>query len=97
VRPFAELIRGKPALEGLDALRYVPNRGARMVEKVLRSAMANAEDRGVRNVDTLRIGEARVDDGPMFKRMHARARGMSYLIRRRFAHIHVGIEGPEAL
>jgi large subunit ribosomal protein L22 len=68
-----------------------------MVEKVLRSAMANAEDRGVRNVDTLRIGEARVDDGPMFKRMHARARGMSYLIRRRFAHIHVGIEGPEAL
>lgn len=68
-----------------------------MVEKVLRSAMANAEDRGARNVDGMRIGEARVDDGPMFKRMMPRARGMSYIIRRRFAHIHVGIEGPDAI
>ena len=95
VRPFAELIRGKPAAQGLDALRYIPNRGARMLEKVLKSAMANAEDRGARNVDRLKIVEARVDDGPMFKRLQPRARGMAYLIRRRFAHIHVGIEGGE--
>ena len=74
----------------------MPNRGARMLEKVLRSAMANAEDRGARNVEHLLITEARVDGGPMFKRLHARARGMAYLIRRRFSHIHVSIDGPQA-
>ena len=95
VRPWADLIRGRSAADGLNALRYVPNRGARMVEKVLRSAMANAEDRGARNVDDLRISEARVDDGPMFKRLHPRARGMAYLIRRKFSHIHVGVGSKE--
>ena len=69
VRPFADLIRGKTAQEGLDALRYVPNRGARFLEKVLKSAMANAEHRSVRNVEHLIISEARVDGGPMYKRI----------------------------
>lgn len=92
VRPFATLIRGKQAAEGLQLLRYVPNRGARMLEKVLKSAMANAEDQGARNVDRMIISDARVDNGPMFKRMQPRARGMSFIIRRRFAHIHVAID-----
>ncbi|MFM7057658.1 MAG: 50S ribosomal protein L22 [Planctomycetota bacterium] len=95
VRPFADLIRGKTAEAGLLALRYEPSRGARFLEKVLKSALANAEDRGVRNPQRLRIAEARVDGGPMFKRVHARARGMANLIRRRSAHIHVAIEAPE--
>jgi len=89
VRPFATLIRGKPAQEGLNLLRFVPNRGARMLEKVLKSAMANAEDRGARSVESLPITEARVNNGPMFKRMQPRSRGMAFIIRRRFAHIHV--------
>ncbi|MEI7698219.1 MAG: 50S ribosomal protein L22 [Planctomycetia bacterium] len=95
VRPFADLIRGKTAGQGLHALAYEPNRGARFLEKVLRSAIANAEDRGVRNPDRLKISEARVDGGPMFKRVHARARGMANLIRRRTAHIHVSVDAPE--
>lgn len=95
VRPFADLIRGMSAADGLNALRYVPNRGARMIEKVLRSAMANAADRKVRNVDRLKIVVARVDGGPMFKRIRPRARGTAFTIRRRFAHIHVAIEAPE--
>jgi large subunit ribosomal protein L22 len=66
-----------------------------MLEKVLKSAAANAEDRGARNVDNLIIKDARVDLGPMFKRIRPMSRGMAYLIRRRFAHIHVGIEAPE--
>lgn len=94
VRPWADLIRGRRAADGLEALRYVPNRGARMLEKVLKSAIANAEDRGARNADRLTILEARVDDGPMFKRMMPRARGQSFLILRRFSHIIVGIERP---
>jgi large subunit ribosomal protein L22 len=96
VRPFADLVRGLSVQDGLNALRYHPNRGARVLEKVLQSAAANAEDRGARNVDNLLIAEARVDGGPMFKRLRPRARGMAHLIRRRFAHVHIAIEVPEA-
>ncbi|MBW3541602.1 MAG: 50S ribosomal protein L22 [Planctomycetes bacterium] len=95
VRPFADMIRGKSALEGMHALRYLPNRGARFLESVLKSAMANAETKNARNVDRLKIVEVRVDGGPMFKRIQPRARGMAYIIRRRTAHIHVGLEVPE--
>ena len=95
VRRFADLIRGKSASDGLEALRYLPNRGARMLEQVLKSAMANAETKGARNVDRLRIVDARVDPGPMFKRIRPRARGMAFLIKRRSSHIHVAVEAPE--
>lgn len=92
---FAELIRGMSAEDGMDQLRYVPNRGARMLAKVLRSAMANAETRGARNVDRLRIVEARVDGGPMFKRIRPRARGMAFEIKKRTSHLHIGLDAPE--
>jgi len=95
VRPFADLIRGKPVARGLDELRYQPNRAARVLEKVLQSAMANAEDKGTRNAANLTVVEARVDDGPMFKRIQPRARGMAFLIRRRFSHIHVALDAPD--
>jgi len=91
VRPFADMIRGRTAQEGKDLLRYVPNRGAAMLLKVLESATANAQDRGARDVDRFPITVSQVDEGPMFKRLHPRARGMAYLIRRRFAHITVGV------
>ncbi len=95
VRPFAELIRGMTATEALNALRFKPNRGARFLEKVLKSAVANAEDKGARNVDSLKIVESRVDGGPMIKRIQPRARGMAFLIRKRMSHIHVAVDAPE--
>lgn len=95
VRPFADLIRGMSVQEGIEALKYIPNRGARFLEKVLKSAAANAEDRGARNVDNLPIVDARVDGGPMFKRIQPRSRGQAFMIRRRFAHISVSINAPE--
>ncbi|MFN9374051.1 MAG: 50S ribosomal protein L22 [Planctomycetaceae bacterium] len=91
VRPFADLIRGRRVDEAILLLKYEPNRGARFLEKVLSSAVANAEDRGARNVDRMTVVDARVDGGPMFKRVLPRARGMAYMIRRRFAHIQVAI------
>jgi large subunit ribosomal protein L22 len=90
------MIRGMSVQDGLNALKYEHNRGARLLEKVLQSAAANAEDRGARNVERLTISDARVDGGPMFKRLRPRARGMAFMIRRRFAHIHVGIDVPDA-
>jgi large subunit ribosomal protein L22 len=58
---------------------------------VLKSAMANAEDRGVRDVGDLVVADARGDGGPMFKRLMPRARGMAYQIRRRSCHITIGL------
>ncbi|MFO1091905.1 MAG: 50S ribosomal protein L22 [Planctomycetaceae bacterium] len=95
VRPFADLIRGMSVEDALNALKYQPNRGARFIEKVLKSAQANAEDRGARNVERMTITDARADGGPMMKRIRPMSRGMAFTIRRRFAHIHVGIDVPE--
>lgn len=99
VRPLADLIRGRFADEALEILRYQPQRGARMFEKVIKSALGNAQDpdnpahRGRNiNVDDLVVSQAYVNGGPMFKRIRPRARGMAYLIRKRFAHIHVVLE-----
>ena len=91
LRPLLDLIRGHFADDALDVLKYMPHRGARMIEQVLKSAMANAEDKGVRNVGELVIVDARGDGGPMFKRLMPRARGMAYMIRRRTAHVCVGL------
>jgi large subunit ribosomal protein L22 len=91
VRPLLDLIRGHYADDALDVLKYMPQRGARMVETVLKSAMANAEDKGIRNVGELIVMDARGEGGPMFKRLMPRARGMAYLIRRRTAHIVIGL------
>jgi large subunit ribosomal protein L22 len=91
VRPFAALIRGKSVDEALQLLRFEPNRGARLVEQVLKSAMGNAEERGARDPEDLIVTESRIDDGPMFKRIMPRARGTAYMILRRMCHVHVAI------
>jgi large subunit ribosomal protein L22 len=91
VRPLLDLIRGHFADDALDMLKYMPHRGARLIEQVLKSAMANAEDKGIRNVGELIVVDAHGDGGPMFKRLMPRARGMAYLIRRRSSHVSIGL------
>ena len=102
VRPLADLVRGKFANEAINILKYQPNRGARMLEKVLLSAVGNAQDpeqNGGRsfNPEDLVVVEAKVDGGPMFKRIRPRARGMAFGILRRSAHITVELELLEDL
>ncbi|NUQ63748.1 MAG: 50S ribosomal protein L22 [Pirellulales bacterium] len=92
VRPLADLIRGKFADDALDILRYQPQRGARMLEKVIKSALANAEDRRAPNLGDLMVVDVQVDAGPMFKRMRPHARGMASIIKKRMSHIHVALE-----
>jgi len=92
VRLMADLVRGKSADEALELLRFQPHRGARMLEKVIRSALANAEDRRAPHLDELILTDVRVDGGPMFKRMMPRARGMASIIKRRMSHIRVTLE-----
>lgn len=97
VRRLADMIRGKFADEALDILKYQPQRGARLLEKVLQSALGNAQDpdqnpgRTVR-ADSLVVVDARIDGGPMFKRIRPVSRGMAYGIKRRSSHIKVILE-----
>jgi len=92
IRPIAALIRGKTADEAIEALKFLPNRGARLLEAVLKSAVGNAEDRGSRDLDGLLVVESRVDGGPIMKRFQPRARGMAYPIKKRFSHIVVAVD-----
>ena len=89
IRPYATLIRGRVADEALELLRFLPNKSARLLEAVLKSALGNAEDRGARNIDDLVITESRVDGGPILKRHMPRARGTAYPIKRRYSHIRI--------
>jgi large subunit ribosomal protein L22 len=91
IRPFASLIRGRAADEALELLRFYPNKAARLLEEVLKSALGNAEDRGARDVDELVVTESRVDGGPMMKRIQPRARGSAYPIKRRYAHVIISV------
>ena len=95
VRPLADLVRNQTVEDALNALRFLPNRGARMLEQVIVSAQTNASEHAA-HPGGLKITEARVDGGPMFKRIRPRARGMAFVIRKRQCHIHVGIDVPEA-
>ena len=100
VRLVADLVRGMYADEALDTLKYQPQRGARMLEKVIKSAVGNAQDPDQNQGTSLRIEElvltdVRIDAGPMFKRIQPRARGMAFVIRRRMSHIHVAVDAPE--
>ena len=99
VRPLADMVRGKFADEALDILKFQPHRGARMLEKVIKSALGNAQDpdnpankgKNVR-VENLVVGHVTVDGGPMFKRIQPRARGMAFVIKKRMSHINVMLE-----
>jgi large subunit ribosomal protein L22 len=95
IRPLATLIRGRPADEALELLRFLPNKGARLLESVIKSAVGNAEDRGARDAAELIVAESRVDGGPILKRHQPRARGTAYPIKRRYAHIHIVLADEE--
>jgi large subunit ribosomal protein L22 len=91
IRPFASLIRGRTADEALEMLRFLPNKSARLLEQVLKSALGNAEDRGARDIEDLVVIESRVDGGPIMKRIQPRARGQAFMIKRRYSHIHISV------
>jgi large subunit ribosomal protein L22 len=92
VRPIADMIRGKKVDEAMAILKYQPQRGARLLEKVLQSAVGNADDRRAPNLGGLRVVDARIDGGPMVKRVRPGARGMAHVIHKRMAHIKISIE-----
>ena len=90
-RLMIDLIRGRDVQDALNVLKFMPNRAAPMIAKVLTSAVANADEQEA-DVDRLFVSEARVDEGPTMKRFHPKDRGRAHSILKRTSHICVAVE-----
>jgi len=86
-RRVIDLVRYKNAGDALIFLKFMPYRGARFVEKILKSAMANAGQKKAVNPEEMKIVQAFVDQGPVMKRVEPRAMGRANVIRKRTSHI----------
>jgi large subunit ribosomal protein L22 len=94
-RQAVDQIRGKSVAEARATLMFANRGAARLVAKVLDSAVANAENNGNMVADQLYVKEARVDEGPTMKRWQFRAMGRVNRIRKRTSHIMVAVEQRE--
>jgi large subunit ribosomal protein L22 len=91
-RLVLDQIRGKSVGDALATLEYTPRAAARLIEKVLRSAVANAEhNHQVRNLDDLRVVRAVADGGPSLKRVQPRAMGRAFFIKHRTSHLTIAV------
>jgi len=95
-RLVMDMVRGKDINEALSVLRFTPKHAARVVEKVLRSAMANAQqNHGVKDIDFLFVKRAYADNGPTMKRFRQRAMGRATPIKKRTSHLTIILEEKE--
>lgn len=92
VRIVLDLIRGKNVAEAFAILKFTPKAGAEVVEKVLRSAVANAENNFDMDVDKLFVKAAFADQGPTLKRIHPRSRGQAFKILKRTSHVTIVVD-----
>ena len=90
-RLVIDLIRGKPVDEAMSTLKFSDRRASVLIDQVLRSAVANADEREA-NVEKLYVKEATVDPGPVMQRWQAKDRGRAHPINKRFSHIIVTVE-----
>jgi large subunit ribosomal protein L22 len=92
IRLVVDLIRGKNVSEALTILRFTKKRASKNVEKVLKSAIANAEQKAEgTDVDSLVVSQAYVNEGPRMKRMRPAPMGRAYRIQRRMSHISIHV------
>ena len=89
VREVTREIQGLPVSAALDVLAFTPKKAAFLINKTLKSAIANAENNANLKVDGLVVKEAVVGEGPTMKRMMARARGSGSRILKRSSHIRI--------
>ena len=92
VRIVIDLIRGKNVVESLAVLKNTPKVASDVIYKVLKSAIANAENNYDMNSDALFVSAAFVDQGPTMKRVHPRSRGQAFKILKRSSHVTVVVK-----
>ncbi|MBQ7257687.1 MAG: 50S ribosomal protein L22 [Abditibacteriota bacterium] len=94
-RLVIDVIRGKRVDEALAMLKFTPNKAARLIEKVVQSAAANAENNHNMDAKNLKIALAMVDGGPLMKRLRYAPQGRGYRMLKRLSHITIGVEECE--
>jgi large subunit ribosomal protein L22 len=91
-RLVADLVRGNDVESALNTLRFMPKKAARILRKLIESAVANANQNEAIDVDTLYVKKIFVDGGPMLKRIRPRAMGRATKILKRSSHITVVLD-----
>jgi len=90
-RLMADLIRGKPVEQALNTLQFAPQKSAKILRKVLESAIANAEHNDGADVDELKVTTVHVEKGASLRRFDARAKGRGVRIEKQTCHIFVTV------
>jgi large subunit ribosomal protein L22 len=94
-RLVADLVRGLPVEKALNVLAFSPKKGARIIKKVLESAIANAEHNDGADIDELKVKRIYVEQGMPMKRFHARAKGRGNRVLKHSCHIFVTVGDEE--
>jgi large subunit ribosomal protein L22 len=94
-RLLMDLVRGRDVDDAITLLRFSKQRASGMIEKVIRSAVANANERDVAPRGTLFVAQAWVDPGPIMKRFQPKDRGKAYPIKKRTSHLMVTLDQKE--
>lgn len=95
VRLVADLVRGKSAAEAIATLGALPKRASLPIEKLVRSAIANAKQAGESQPEAMVISSIEVNEGTVLKRFMPRARGSAAQILKRSSHINLTLSAPE--
>lgn len=90
-RLVADTIRGKSVDDALRMLTFTPKKSARLVKKVLESAIANAEHNHGADIDELKVATVEINEAPVFRRYRARAKGRGARIVKRNSHITIRV------
>ena len=96
LKPVADLVRGKDLNEALTILKFTPGKGSELIEKVVKSAAANAENNHDMNPDELYVAEINANQGPTMKRWRPGAQGRAGMILKRTSNIYVTLKEKEA-
>ena len=92
LKPVCDLVRGKDLNEALTILKFTPGKGAEIVEKVVKSAAANAENNFEMNQDNLYVAEVHGLQGPTIKSWRAGSQGRASIILKRMSHVAVTVK-----
>src|SRR5262245_7967853 len=93
-RPVVDLIRGQPVALPLAVVRNLQRHASKVVEKILRSAVANAEQKELGDSESMVVSKAYVNCGPTLKRFRSRSQGRANAIHKRMSHITVVVSAP---
>lgn len=92
MRLVADAVRGKDVNEAIRTLTFMKKKSAAIIKKLIESAVANADDKKVIDVDNLYVKMIHVDQGPAYKRFRPRAQGRAFMVRKKLSHVNLVLD-----